>query len=176
MMSRGASRRLRTGADGDGRDCAVGEEAQEYAGDGALLAQLRPQMFGAVDTVDDCAAVCQRKLAVEGGHARVEDRIRCAKDSGLGRLPSRELAINTAWLELVLVAADLTARLQTTVLADQPDLAKAEPKALRHRLLHTAARITHGGRRVFLNLARTSPWTTATINAFTRLRLVPVPT
>ena len=50
-------------------------------------------------------------------HARVEDRIRCAKDSGLGRLPSRELAINTAWLELVLVAADLTAWLQTTVLA-----------------------------------------------------------
>jgi hypothetical protein len=29
-------------------------------------------------------------------HARVEDRIRCAKDTGLGRLPSREFAINTA--------------------------------------------------------------------------------
>ena len=109
-------------------------------------------------------------------HARVEDRIRCAKDSGLGRLPSRELAINTVWLELVLVAADLTAWLQTTVLADQPDLARAEPKALRYRLLHTAARITRGGRRNFLNLARTWPWTTAIVNAFARLRLVPVPT
>ena len=30
-------------------------------------------------------------------HARVEDRIRHAKDSGLGRFPSREFAINTAW-------------------------------------------------------------------------------
>ena len=109
-------------------------------------------------------------------HARVEDRIRCAKDSGLGRLPSRELAINTAWLELVLAAADLTAWLQTAVLAGQPDLARAEPKALRYRLLHTAARITRGGRRIFLNLARAWPWTTAIINAFARLRLVPVPT
>jgi hypothetical protein len=27
-------------------------------------------------------------------HARVEDRISCAKDTGLGRLPSREFAIN----------------------------------------------------------------------------------
>ena len=31
-------------------------------------------------------------------HARVEDRIRHAKDTGLGRFPSREYAINTAWL------------------------------------------------------------------------------
>jgi hypothetical protein len=30
-------------------------------------------------------------------HARVEDRSRCAKDTGLGRLPSREFAINAAW-------------------------------------------------------------------------------
>jgi hypothetical protein len=57
-----------------------------------------------------------------------------------------------------------------------PDLARAEPKALRYRLLHTAARITRGGRRLFLNFARTWPWTTALIRAFSRLRLVPVPT
>ncbi len=31
-------------------------------------------------------------------HARVEDRIRHAKDTGLGRFPSREFAINRAWL------------------------------------------------------------------------------
>lgn len=30
-------------------------------------------------------------------HARVEDRIRCAKESGLRRLPSPEFAINAAW-------------------------------------------------------------------------------
>ena len=31
-------------------------------------------------------------------HARVEDRIRHAKDTGLGRFPSREFAINQTWL------------------------------------------------------------------------------
>ncbi|MDH6463144.1 hypothetical protein M2302_003329 [Micromonospora sp. A200] len=30
-------------------------------------------------------------------HARVGDRIRCAKDTGLRRLPSSEFAINAAW-------------------------------------------------------------------------------
>jgi hypothetical protein len=33
-------------------------------------------------------------------HARVEDRIRHAKDSGLGRFPSREFEINRVWLEV----------------------------------------------------------------------------
>jgi hypothetical protein len=32
-------------------------------------------------------------------HARVEDRIKAAKDTGLGRLPSREYAINQAWVQ-----------------------------------------------------------------------------
>jgi Transposase DDE domain group 1 len=108
-------------------------------------------------------------------HAWVEDRIRCAKDTGLGRLPSREMAINAAWLELVLAATDLTAWLQTSLLTSHPTLAKAEPKALRYRLLHTAARITRGGRRVFLNLAKSWPWAAAMADAFTRLRLIPVP-
>ncbi|MCT2076867.1 transposase, partial [Dietzia cinnamea] len=42
-------------------------------------------------------------------HARVEDRIRHAKDTGLGRLPSREFALNQAWLVAVMIAADLVA-------------------------------------------------------------------
>ena len=42
-------------------------------------------------------------------HARVEDRIRHAKDTGLGRLPSREFALNQAWLVAVMLAADLVA-------------------------------------------------------------------
>jgi hypothetical protein len=108
-------------------------------------------------------------------HARVEDRIRCAKDTGLGRLPSREMAINATWLELALTATDLTAWLQTSLLTSHPTLAKAEPKTLRYRLLHTAARITKGGRRTFLNLAKSWPWATAMADAFARLRLIPVP-
>ena len=39
------------------------------------------------------------------------------------------------------------------LLTDQPELHRAEPKTLRYRLLHTAARITRGQRRVLLRLA-----------------------
>ncbi|MEO3777771.1 hypothetical protein ABGB16_13185 [Micromonospora sp. B11E3] len=63
-------------------------------------------------------------------HARVEDRIRCAKDTGLRRPPSRELAIDRAWCTAAAIAADLIAWLQLIGL--DGDLAKAEPKRLRY--------------------------------------------
>jgi hypothetical protein len=84
-------------------------------------------------------------------HARVEDRIRNAKQAGVGRFPSRQFTINAAWLELALLAADLIAWTQTILL--DGELAKAEPKALRYRLLHVAARITHGQHRTWLRIA-----------------------
>ena len=40
-------------------------------------------------------------------HARVEDRIRTGKTTGFGRFPSRQSAINQAWLELALTGIDL---------------------------------------------------------------------
>lgn len=89
-------------------------------------------------------------------HARVEDRIRCAKDTGLGRFPSRQFNINTTWLELALLAGDLIAWTQTTLL--DGDLARCEPKALRYRLLHVAAHITRGQRRLWLRIAAHWPW------------------
>jgi hypothetical protein len=63
-------------------------------------------------------------------HARVEDRIRCAKDTGLDHFPSRSFAINAAWLSVVMVAVDLLAWTQHLLL--HGDLAKAEPKTLRY--------------------------------------------
>lgn len=41
----------------------------------------------------------------------------------------------------------------------EPKLHRAEPRTLRYRLLHTAARITRGHRRTFLRLAQHWPWT-----------------
>ena len=108
-------------------------------------------------------------------HARVEDRIRTGKDTGLGHLPSRHQQINTVWIELALIAADLLALAQSMLLTNEPDLARAEPKTLRYRLLHTAARITRGQRKVFLRLAEHWPWALALARAFQRLRLIPLP-
>jgi hypothetical protein len=107
-------------------------------------------------------------------HARVEDRIRCGKDTGLGRFPSRDLAVNTAWLHAAMIAADLLAWTQTLLL--HGDLARAEPKKLRYRLLHTAARITRGGRQLRLRIDRHWPWAGHLAAAFTRLARLPVPT
>lgn len=106
-------------------------------------------------------------------HARVEDRIRCAKDTGLGRLPSREFAINQAWCTAAAIACDLIAWLQ--FLALDGDLALAEPKRLRYRILHTAARLVHGQRRRWLRIPATWPWAEQITAAFTRIAAIPAP-
>lgn len=106
-------------------------------------------------------------------HARVEDRIRCGKDTGFGRFPSRVFAINQAWLELALTAIDLLAWTQTLLL--DGELAKAEPKKLRYRLLHVAARITRSARRTRLHIAETWPWADQLATAFQRLTALPQP-
>lgn len=106
-------------------------------------------------------------------HARVEDRIRHAKDSGLGRFPSRDFAINTAWAQLTAISADLIAWLR--LLALTPELAKAEPKALRYRLLHVPAKLTTGGRRRRLRIPSNWPWATAIVATFTKIAAIPAP-
>ncbi len=106
-------------------------------------------------------------------HARVEDRIRTGKDTGFGRFPSRQFNINQVWLELALTATDLIAWTQMLLL--DGDLAKAEPKKLRYRLLHTAARIVRTGRRTLLRLNAAWPWGADLAQAFNRLAQLPRP-
>ncbi|MEU4241380.1 transposase, partial [Actinoplanes sp. NPDC026619] len=106
-------------------------------------------------------------------HARVEDRIRTGKSTGFGRFPSRLLAINAAWLELALTGIDLLAWTQHLLL-DGP-LALAEPKKLRYRLLHVAAKISRTARTTTLRIAAGWPWTEDLIQAFDRLGRLPEP-
>ena len=108
-------------------------------------------------------------------HARVEDRIRTGKDTGIGRFPSNRFAINQAWLTCALIGIDLLAWTQTLLLHDQRDLARAEPKTLRYRLLHVAARLVHGGRRQRLKIDRNWRWAHALAVAFERLHALPTP-
>lgn len=106
-------------------------------------------------------------------HARVEDRIRTGKNTGFGRFPSRVFAINQAWLQLALTGIDLLAWTQTLLL--EGDLATAEPKKLRYRLLHVAARITRTARRTRLAIAANWPWAAALTSAFSNLAALPRP-
>jgi hypothetical protein len=87
--------------------------------------------------------------------ARVEDRIRGAKATGLANLPFDRWRRNAVWLELVLAAQDLTVWAQTLLLDGA--LAVAEPKTLRYRLWHVAARIVRHARRRILRLQRSWP-------------------
>ena len=80
-------------------------------------------------------------------HARVEDRIREAKATGLRNLPCRACNENAAWLEVVLTAVDLVAWTKPICFADVPALARCEIAAFRYRVLHVAARITRAARR-----------------------------
>jgi len=124
----------------------------------------------ATDTrVGQLAALDARHRA----HARVEDRIRTAKDTGLDHFPSRSFPINTAWLTVVMLAVDLIAATQHLLLHGQ--LAKAEPKTLRYRLLHVAARLTRGQRRCWLRVQRSWPWARELAAAFARLVTLPAP-
>ena len=91
--------------------------------------------------------------ALERDHrarARCEDRIRCAKDTGLELLPFRAFAMNAVWLELVLIAQLLLALTDTLLL--RGELAGLEPKRLRHRALHAAGRLAFHARRATLRL------------------------
>jgi Transposase DDE domain group 1 len=104
-------------------------------------------------------------------HARVEDGIRTGKDCGIGRFPSHDFAINSAWLAAALIAATLLAWLR--LLALDGDLARAEPKTLRYKILHAAARLVRGGRRRRLKIPRTWPWATAIAIAWARISALP---
>jgi Transposase DDE domain group 1 len=104
-------------------------------------------------------------------HARIEDRIRAAKATGLANLPFDGWRRNAVWLELVLAAQDLTCWLQCLLL--DGELAIAEPKRLRTRLLHTAGRVLTHARRLTLHLPDAWPWAPILAAAFTRLWHLP---
>ena len=106
-------------------------------------------------------------------HARVEDRIRCGKATGLRNLPCKGYAMNKVWLELALAAADLLSWMQKLCLTG--DLARCEPAALRYRLMHVAARLVRTGRRWHLKIDHDWPWATDLATAFARLRAAPWP-
>ncbi|WP_433304311.1 IS1380 family transposase [Actinoplanes sp. CA-030573] len=106
-------------------------------------------------------------------HARVEDRIRTGKTTGFGRFPSRQFAINTAWLELALTGIDLLSWTQHLLL--DGSLASAEPKKLRYRLLHVAAKLSRTARTTTMRIAADWPWTDDLIRALERLAALPEP-
>jgi hypothetical protein len=105
--------------------------------------------------------------------AVVEDHIRNDKDTGLRNLPFRDFEHNRVWLQLVLLAHDLLAWIQRLLLTGE--LARCEPKRLRYRLLHTAARLAFHARNATLRFPSSWPWAAELTAAFARLKALPAP-
>jgi hypothetical protein len=104
--------------------------------------------------------------------AKVEDAIRVAKETGMRRMPFATFEHNAAWLEISLAAQALLRWAARLCLGGE--LALAEPKRVRQRLLHVAGRLVRSGRRVALRLPRSWPWAEALVAAFARLRALPI--
>ena len=123
------------------------------------------------DQTDTEIAILERR---HRQRARVEDRIRDDKDTGLAKFPFKAFALNEVWLEIVMLAHDLLVWTQALVL--EGELSKAEPKRLRYRLLHVGARLAFSGRRGKLHLPGAWPWTEALKAAFEKLKMLPAAT
>jgi hypothetical protein len=79
--------------------------------------------------------------------------------------------MNSAWLAAALIAAALLSWLR--LLALDGDLARAEPKTLRYRVLHAAGKLVRGGRRRRLKIPATWPWAQAIATAWARITALP---
>jgi hypothetical protein len=103
-------------------------------------------------------------------HARVEDRIRQAKATGLRNLPCRAHAENAAWLEAILTATDLICWTKLICFAADPDLARCEIAGFRYRVLHVAAQLVRSARQLQLRIDRHWRWADNITAGFLRLR------
>ena len=101
--------------------------------------------------------------------ARAEDRIRCAKDSGLANLPLHDLNQNRVWCTIVALACEITSWMQLLALSGH-QARRWEPKRLRLRLLSIAGHLTTTARRRTLHLCTHAPWTHLALRALTTLR------
>lgn len=152
-----------------------------------LIARREPLHPGAQQTIDDIdgfrhTAFLTNQTGTDlatldtrhRAHARVEDRIRTGKDTGMRTLPCDTMARNNLWLQLVLLAQDLMTFTQILTLND-PELRSAEPQQLRYKILHAPARIIRHARRIRIDIQHDWPWAHQLANAFHRLFALPIP-
>ena len=86
-------------------------------------------------------------------------------------MPCHRFDANAALLEFILAVADLVAWTKLIGFHGHTDLATCEIATFRYRVLHVAARITRGVRKVRLPIDATGRWATASCQAWQRLRV-----
>ena len=106
--------------------------------------------------------------------ARCEDRIRCAKDTGLGSFPLQGFAANRIWCQIVALAHDILAWTQMLALTGHP-ARKWEPRTIRLRLMSIPAVIAHHARRTVLRYKADHPFTGLLLTALSSFQALPAP-
>ena len=101
--------------------------------------------------------------------ARCEDRIRNAKDMGLEKFPLQGFAQNQLWCQIIQLASELVAWMQTIALTGH-DARKWEPKRLRARLFEIPATLVRRSRHNLLHLAQHAPEALTVLTGVNRLR------
>jgi hypothetical protein len=164
---------LRAGPDGDQLASwppdlrVIARRVPRAVGEQAELGQDPNWRYGAFATNTTTGQV-QYLDARHRTQAHVEDRIKELKACGATRLPSTSYARNSAWLHLAAHAVTVLAWLR--LLALNGDLALAEPKTLRFRLLAAPARYVRHARTRILKIPTGWAWATHLADAFDRLR------
>jgi hypothetical protein len=124
--------------------------------------------------------------AVDQYESRQTHEALCAKDADkvemlLQAIEYRDLGVQRVegWIESACRDGVGPRRYRPARLDQGPSPARRtlrrEPKKLRYRLLHVAARITRSGRRSWLRLPQNWPWATPLAAAFAELAALPRP-
>jgi len=164
---------LRHGPDGDRltgwpKDMRViARRVPRPAGEQAKLGEDPDWRHGAFAT-NTAAGQIQWLDARHRTQAHVEDKIKELKACGGENLPSTDWDRNSAWLQLAALASSLNAWLRH--LALDGDLARAEPKALRFRLLGAPARHVRHARRRILKIPPGWAFAADVVTAWDRLQ------
>jgi Transposase DDE domain group 1 len=164
---------LRHGPDGDRMSSwpkdvrVIARRVPRPAGEQAKLGEDANWRYGAFATNTTTGQV-QWLDVRHRTQAHVEDKVKELKTCGAENLPSNDWNRNSAWLQLAALAASLNGWLRH--LALDGDLAKAEPKALRFRLLGAPARhVTHARTRI-LKIPPGWAWAAHIATAWDRLQ------
>jgi hypothetical protein len=136
------------------------------SGEQAELGQDAHWRYGAFATNTQTGQV-QWLDARHRTQAHVEDKMKESKACGAERLPSKDYARNSAWLQLVTLAVSLLAWLR--LIALDGELAKAEPKMLRFRLFSAPARLVAHARNRVLKIPPGWAWAEHLATAWTRI-------
>ncbi len=164
---------LRHGPDGDRMDGwpadqrVIARRVPRPAGQPAKLGEHPDWRYGTF-TTNTPAGQIQFLDARHRTQAHIEDKMKEIKVCGGENLPSKDWGRNSAWLQLAALATTLNAWLRHIAL--DGDLAKAEPKALRYRLLGAPARHVVHARTRILKIPPGWAWAPDLATAYERLQ------